>query len=1222
MNRTDDDPEENDREVLGSHGSHARAHGADDPDDRLSQVSVRSSASQERQVEAQVQLAKRQAEALSVLELEVLEKELADLDARRKKLLLKREMDSLSAEIQARKQIDEEDRRLHDDLLRVHPIRSNPWAPDAAPPPPVVAHDHGSTRGDTALLVEMMRRQTAFSSKITSFTGDPLYFNYFMRQVEDVIEQHLSDGRTRLIRLLEVVEGDPKRLIEGCLFVDDQVCYDEAKRLLKRRYGNDIYIANKFMEELRNWPQVKDNCVKGLQDIYSAMIRCSSIVVDSELNSPRFIGELLQKFSYHVRNSWRTIVLRSRRDPGSRETFQLFVRFVEDLLDKASDPIYGEEAIKAAGSCPKSPPERDSGPKKIGFPRRMTSLVTSTSANMGVCLECGANHDVEKCPKYLNRSKESKQNMIKEKGACFGCLSVGHFSKKCSQRRICKTCERQHPTSLHVEKEKDNEVRIESDMVNVRAIGLKGAVVAMSVVRVVVSHSDDPAKQIEGLALLDPLSSGTFATVALQRALEISGPTTKIAIHTVSGEETVETTVLTGLCVQDPDRGEKVDLRNVFTRKSIPLQPNEIASPRLLERWTAFEGLRPEIARLDPQLPVILLIGADTPDALRPLNVIIGDQSDPLSPYAIKMKLGWSVMGPMGGDASERRVTCNRTLALPNRIVGREVLKDLGVAEMLSSLVDSDFTMPKLPPSLVTIGMDDSMSGDDLKFIEILEQGTRYKNGADEVPLPIRNRPLVLPESRMVALKRVTAIVRTLQGNQSSKRDYFEFMSELIRHEYAREVSPAKLKNTPMGMCHYIPHHAVYHPQKQKIRVVFNCANQVGGRPINDELLTGPDLTNQLVGVLLRFRKEPVAFAGDIEKMFYRVHVPEEDMNYLRFFWFKNNNETEDFVEYEMTRHLFGGRSSPSCANYALRRTAADHGSKFSKSAVDTVNRNFYVDDCLKSVATVEEAVNLTNEVKELWANRELQEALNEMNEEAVAAFLNERGSDYEGWKRNPPAASNFGGVWERQIKSIRAILSSLMKHHGLILNDETFRTLLCEIEGIINSRPLTVENLSDPMSPLPLSPAMLLTQKTKVILPPPGSFVKNDVFCRRHWRRTQYLADQFWTRFRREYLESLQPRSKWIRGQENLEVGDIVILKDDNTPRNLWKLARVIETYPDQEGIVRSARVCVGDRNAKDLKTFSKSEFHRPVNKLILLQRAQHLKGLELIQTIHQEDS
>ena len=131
-------------------------------------------------------------------------------------------------------------------------------------------------------------------------------------------------------------------------------------------------------------------------------------------------------------------------------------------------------------------------------------------------------------------------------------------------------------------------------------------------------------------------------------------------------------------------------------------------------------------------------------------------------------------------------------------------------------------------------------------------------------------------------------------------------------------------------------------------------------------------------------------------------------------------------------------------------------------------------------------------------------------------ALLNE-GADYLviKWKRNPPSASHMGGVWERQIRSVRAILSALFRVHGASLNDEALRTFMAETTGILNLRPLTVQNLNSPDC-LPLSPNNLLTMKTKVILPPPGNFKRADIYSRKYWHRVQHLADEFWRRWRK----------------------------------------------------------------------------------------------------------
>ncbi len=135
---------------------------------------------------------------------------------------------------------------------------------------------------------------------------------------------------------------------------------------------------------------------------------------------------------------------------------------------------------------------------------------------------------------------------------------------------------------------------------------------------------------------------------------------------------------------------------------------------------------------------------------------------------------------------------------------------------------------------------------------------------------------------------------------------------------------------------------------------------------MNSILLQGPDLTNNLVDVILKFREECVAVMGDIESMFYQARVPKEDCDCLRFLWFPNGDINQRPVVYRMLVHLFGASSSPSCANFALRQTALDHRDEYRPEIVECIQKHFYVDDFLKSVATEDEAIQLIPDISEL----------------------------------------------------------------------------------------------------------------------------------------------------------------------------------------------------------------------------------------------------------------
>ena len=163
---------------------------------------------------------------------------------------------------------------------------------------------------------------------------------------------------------------------------------------------------------------------------------------------------------------------------------------------------------------------------------------------------------------------------------------------------------------------------------------------------------------------------------------------------------------------------------------------------------------------------------------------------------------------------------------------------------------------------------------------------------------------------------------------------------------------------------------------------------------------------------------------------------------------------------------------------------------------------------------------------------------------------------------------------------------------------------LMVEAEAIVNCRPLTVDAINSPQMPEPLTPNHLLTMKSKVILPPPGEFQRADLYSKKRWRRVQYLANEFWTRWRKDYLQSLQPRQKWMAKRRTLQVDDIVVVMDDNSPRNSWRIARVEEVYRDDDGLVRKVRIKIADRNLdrNGRPVGPPVSLCRPVQKLILL--------------------
>ena len=190
-----------------------------------------------------------------------------------------------------------------------------------------------------------------------------------------------------------------------------------------------------------------------------------------------------------------------------------------------------------------------------------------------------------------------------------------------------------------------------------------------------------------------------------------------------------------------------------------------------------------------------------------------------------------------------------------------------------------------------------------------------------------------------------------------------------------------------------------------------------------------------------------------------------------------------------------------------------------------------------------------------------------------------------------------MGGAWERLIGVVRSVLNAILDHHSKRLDDNSLSTFLYEVAAIVNSRPLSLEHISDPEHPEPLTPNHLLTGKSRVVVPLPGEFSRDDLYSLKRWRCMQYLADQFWLRWRKEYLHYLQLRSKWQRAKREMRVGDLVLLSDANVPRGDWRRGVVTEVLVSNDGFVMTVKLRIGER-----KGGANSILTRPVHKLVLL--------------------
>lgn len=203
--------------------------------------------------------------------------------------------------------------------------------------------------------------------------------------------------------------------------------------------------------------------------------------------------------------------------------------------------------------------------------------------------------------------------------------------------------------------------------------------------------------------------------------------------------------------------------------------------------------------------------------------------------------------------------------------------------------------------------------------------------------------------------------------------------------------------------------------------------------------------------------------------------------------------------------------------------------------------------------------------------DRELQEAFKAMHP-SVQAQLAEHQIKF---CFNPPSAPHFGGSWEREIRSIKAALTTTLGSQ--FFSGEILTTVLIEIEGILNSKPLGYVS-SDVADPDPVTPNLLLMGWPDPSLPQ-VVYHDSELLGRRHWRACQVLSNHFWTQFLRHYLPTLQTRSKWQSDTAPLQLDTVVMIVDPQLPRASWPVGQINKVFPGADGLIRTAEIKVRDR-------------------------------------------
>ncbi|XP_026101642.1 uncharacterized protein LOC113072978 [Carassius auratus] len=847
----------------------------------------------------------------------------------------------------------------------------------------------------------------------TTFRGDPLQFTDWKMSFIALIDRKPLPPSEKMFYLKNYLAGEARKAVEGFFYRDSESAYNGAWKVLQDRYGNPFIIQKAFRDKLMRWPKINTNDPLALQEFADFLQGCTEAMPHVKglaiLNDCEENHKLLRKLPEWIVRKWSRVVVEELDTSGSYPDLACFTNFLSKEARIACNPIASPLLMNFRATNERSPKRA----KALNTNTQTKSFAqekqeTNGSKPKSPCFMCKSeDHNITKCPTFAAKSIEDKKAFICENRLCFGCLRKGHMTKDCKRRHTCNICNRRHPSCLHDDRKQrpveatansststENHASLETHNVVSHASTQRSSATS-SIVPVLVSSIQEPHREVLTYAILDTQSDSTFVLEDVLDKLNVDAQPVKLKLSTMTAIDTIISSKnVRGLQVRGLHSKDHIQLQQAYSRDFIPVDKSYVPTNETALLW-------PHLRHLADKLPPLLdcdvglLIGYDCPAALTPLEVIIGDKDQPFAQRSI---LGWSIIG-----SSNPHLDRQGSQSFVHRLTVKE-LPIPSTTDVLKAL-ESDFTERTYE--------DKYVSQNDVHFIQFLSDNiTQKKDGHYEMPLPFKgNSPPNLPNNKRLATVRLQCLKKKLKTNKKYYDQYKTFMEETISKGDAEPAPTTFAGETEW----YLPHHGIYHPRKpDKLRVVFDCSAKFHGVSLNDTLLTGPDLINPLVGVLCRFRKEAVAIICDIERMFYQFSVTPESRNYLKFLWWGGGDLEKEPQEYRMAVHLFGAASSPGCANFGLKHLARQHKATYPLAST-FIEKNFYVDDGLVSVPSVEEAKKLITESQELCKRGGLRLHKFNSNEEAALACLDpsERAATIEPLGLDPtPSERALGIQW------------------------------------------------------------------------------------------------------------------------------------------------------------------------------------------------------------------
>lgn len=822
---------------------------------------------------------------------------------------------------------------------------------------------------------------------IETFTGDYHKWVTFKSLYENLIHKKVElSAVEKFHHLLSNTGGEAKRLISHYSITSEN--YESAWNSLLSRYNNKRALVNneiKHLMELEKLQNETANKVKCMLDtINECLNSLKNLEIDTTTWSPFLIYIFVQKIPVETNRLWQNTL----EDPTAIPSMKSFIAFLENrfrTLENITDASQHSAFSRFSNNYQQQshrtrPPQNQyafnnkshamqkyqSAPSNRTFARNQNNSSQQSSSNYNnpfrtkpsqtsnehthlspktfvvnntiKCPICNEQHLILKCERFAKMSSEQKLAATATKQLCNNCLKV-HATDQCKSFNTCKVCHRRHHTMLHdtqPSSSKDAIQVLSSTVLNSRPT----TQILLATALVKIPDYNGTLKTMR--CLLDQGSQASFITRSAVQLLRLQ--TTSI-IANVAGIGNSKAT--TNAMVQ-------LELKSIYNQFKISVVA--LVMPRITDhlptsavnthhQWAHIDGL--ELA--DPSFfqtnKIDILLGADIYANIMLDGVKKGDYN---APMAQNTKFGWILSGQIFNSihSNEQHEVTNyhtrKITSLHQKVDIDTQLRTFWEIEEIKK--HREFT--KEEKQCETF------------FYNTVE---RDETGRFIVGLPFKSNATDLGTSRPRALIRLNQLENKFKKNHDFHKEYFEVLEE---YKTLSHMIPIKNLST-INNGYYIPHHAVKKETSTttKLRVVFDAsAKTTSGESLNDQLLIGPTLQQDLSSILMRWRMNPISLAADIKQMYRQIRVRYQDTAYQRILWYNKNNCLQD---YELQTLTFGTAPAAYLAVKTLQHLASIEKQNHPQAS-KTISEDFYVDDLLTGAETEQEAIQKYKEITEI----------------------------------------------------------------------------------------------------------------------------------------------------------------------------------------------------------------------------------------------------------------